>query len=279
LFAEGGVVAVKADGGGLRSIGLDKDFGFEGLPFLDAVGDAELLDGDVVAAFDAKRDNIEGNAEIAGIAAMASPIFSLPSERRTRRFWPVSGKAALPRRMAEAMSVRSWPTTALIFWTSTMGLADDSMAASVPKTRTPALSGFSFSLATRLMKFLTPSCCVEGMESERSMRKKTFMPSSGRSHWRPATARMIARRTIMRIAKAVHLRHLATWTSDLSVSHTTHAMAGISSQRKWGCVNWKFIEEAVAPTFLSAGAEAFQPPDARQECLVTCRSGDRRSAG
>ena len=32
----------------------------------------------------------------------------------------------------------------------------------------------------------------------------------------------------------------------------------------------------VAPTFLSAGWEAFQPPVARQECLATCRLESRR---
>ena len=31
---------------------------------------------------------------------MASPMFSLPSEIRTMRRWPVSGNAAVPRRIA-----------------------------------------------------------------------------------------------------------------------------------------------------------------------------------
>ena len=36
--------------------------------------------------------------------------------RSTRRFWPVSGKAAVPRRIAAARSVRSVPTTANSFY-------------------------------------------------------------------------------------------------------------------------------------------------------------------
>jgi hypothetical protein len=83
-------------------------------------------------------------------ALMASPMFSLPSDMTTRRFWPVSGNAAVASRIAAARSVRSVPTTAWIFCTSTAALGDDSMLASAPKTITPALSSFFFSLEMRL---------------------------------------------------------------------------------------------------------------------------------
>ena len=54
LLAEWRVVAVEANGGGLGSVGLDENFGFERLAFLDAIWDAELLDGDVVAVWTLK---------------------------------------------------------------------------------------------------------------------------------------------------------------------------------------------------------------------------------
>ena len=63
LLAERLFVAIKAHGGALRLVGLDEDFCVEGLAFLHAAGQAQLLHGDVVPAFGAERDDIDGHAQ------------------------------------------------------------------------------------------------------------------------------------------------------------------------------------------------------------------------
>ena len=105
------------------------------------------------------------------------------------------------------------------------------MLASVPKTMTPALSTFFFSLEMRLTYSLAASCCGEGMLSERSSAKKTFMPSTGRSHCRPAMANTRAISTTMRMPSAVQRRQGLTCTSVFQANQITHASAGASSSR------------------------------------------------
>ena len=63
LFAKRLFVAIQPDGGALRLVGLDEDFCVEGLAFLHAAGQAQLLHGDVVAALRAERNDIDGHAQ------------------------------------------------------------------------------------------------------------------------------------------------------------------------------------------------------------------------
>src|SRR6266516_1466482 len=79
------------------------------------------------------------------------------------------------------------------------------------------------------------------MLSERSSRKKTFMPSCGRFHCRPAMARVSANTIMNRSANAVHRRHALICTSDFQVSQTVQGTAGTSSNNHTGLVNWKFM--------------------------------------
>ena len=55
--------------------------------------------------------------------------------------------------------------------------------------------------------------------------------SIGKSHCNPAMAKTIARTTIVRIIKAIHLRHALTWTSLLKAYQNTQPNAGSSSSR------------------------------------------------
>ena len=103
-------------------------------------------------------------------ACTASPMFSLPSEKSTSRFWPVSGNAAVPRRMAPAISVRSAPTTVwMVLVCRAIGVRDNSMPASVPNTIKPALSVDCFSAEASSM-WAVP-CSEGGTLCERSSRK------------------------------------------------------------------------------------------------------------
>src|ERR1044071_10032525 len=79
------------------------------------------------------------------------------------------------------------------------------------------------------------------MLSERSSRKKTFMPSCGRFHCTPAMARTRARTITNRTANAIHRRQAPIWTSDFTVNHTVQGTAANSSKSHSGWVNWKFI--------------------------------------
>ena len=167
-------------------------------------------------------------------------MFSLPSDSRTSRFWPVSGKAAVPSRIAPARSVRSVPTTAWIFSTLTNGLTDDSMLASLPKTSTPALSTAFFRAKASLTYSRAASCWDDGMLSERSRTKKTFMPSIGRSHCKPASANPSASTMTRRTPSAIQRRTGLTCTSDFHASHTTQPTAGSINQSQTGFVNWTF---------------------------------------
>ena len=154
FFAEKLFVAKEPDGGRGGLVGLDEDFDLEGLALLELGRHLEFLHRDIVGdghAHGHARPRSRPSCWLAASTAlMASPTFSLPSVSRTRRFWPVSGKAAVPSRIAAARSVRSVPTTAWIFCKSRAELGEDSMLASLPKTITPALSVLFFCLAILL---------------------------------------------------------------------------------------------------------------------------------
>ena len=143
LFAEQLIIAIEAHGGGLRLVRLSEDLDLERLALFDAARQAKFLHRNIAPLRHAQRaatSIVTPSGFAAKTAPRASPMFSLPSDMITSRFCPVSGKAAVPSRIAPAISVRSVPTTAWIFSTLTMGLIDDSMLASLPKTRTPARS-------------------------------------------------------------------------------------------------------------------------------------------
>ena len=109
LFAQKLFVAIEPHGGRLRLVGLDEDFDLEGLAFFELGWHLDFLNGNIVGPRDAHRHNIDRDSQRLGRqhALMASPMFSLPSVSSTRRFWPVSGNAAVPSRIAAARSVRS----------------------------------------------------------------------------------------------------------------------------------------------------------------------------
>ena len=169
--------------------------------------------------------SVTPNRRAASTACIASPMFSLPSESSTRRFCPVSGKAAEPRRSALAMSVRSVGTTArtLVSLVSILSLAVVSIAGSVPNTSRPERSSFFFSPANLLTILRAASCCGDGMESERSSRKNTFTPSSGFIHCTPAMASTSSSATTKRRPAAIHRRQAPMCTSDFSASQRIHA--------------------------------------------------------
>ena len=164
-------------------------------------------------------------------AAIASPMFSLPSDMITNRFWPVSANAAVPSRIAEARSERCVSTTASTFSRLIASFGIRSMLASVPKMMTPALSTDFFCSAILLTRDFAASCCAEGTLSERSNTKKTFIPSTGSNHCKPAMASTRARQTTTRNARAVRRRHGAICTSVFHASHAIHASAGSASSR------------------------------------------------
>src|SRR5207248_10252803 len=60
----------------------------------------------------------------------------------------------------------------------------------------PILSSFFFCVTALVTYFTAPSCCGDGMLSDRSSTKKTFTPSSGRFHCKPAIPRISASKTI-----------------------------------------------------------------------------------
>ena len=75
------------------------------------------------------------------------------------------------------------------------------------------------------------------MLSERSSTKKTFTPSSGRFHCKPAIAKISAISTTPRKINAAQRRHELICTSLFRNSQITHASAGAPNQRNCGCVN------------------------------------------
>ena len=121
-------------------------------------------------ASDARKPELEPAVRSVAVPdrRISPPTFSFPSESSTSLFWPVSGKAAVPRRRALAMSVRSTPTTAWIWRKSIWELGLVSMEASAPKTKTPAVSLAFLALKDWLTKARAASCCGEGMLCERS---------------------------------------------------------------------------------------------------------------
>ena len=165
LLAQEPVVLEQSQRRGPVGVRLHEDAHLEGLSLLEAGGHAELLDGDVAAPRHAQRHDIHGDAEAARLPRRH------PGRRRrsrcrrrarTSRFWPVSGKAAVPNRMALARSLRSVPTTAWIFCTSTWLLGVISMAAPLPKTTTPPRSTVFLSSETRLTYSRACSCWSDG---------------------------------------------------------------------------------------------------------------------
>ena len=158
-------------------------------------------------------------------------MFSFPSDISTIRFCPVSAKAAVASRTAEATSDLCVSTTASTFSKLIASFGIRSMLASVPKMMTPALSSFFFCSAILLTRDFAASCCADGTLSERSNTKNTFMPSTGRRHCTPAMARMSALQTMTRNTNADHRRHGAICTSVFHASHAIQAIAGSASNR------------------------------------------------
>jgi hypothetical protein len=111
LFAQRAVVEIEADGGRLRLVGLGENFTSKVCPFLTVVGRVNFRIETSLPRLvpNGTTSRLTPSGSAAARADMASPTFSFPSDSSTSRFWPVSGKAAVPRRMALAMSVRSTP--------------------------------------------------------------------------------------------------------------------------------------------------------------------------
>ena len=75
------------------------------------------------------------------------------------------------------------------------------------------------------------------MESERSSRKKTFTPSIGFFHCKPAMASTTSSVTTTRSETAVQRRHDVICTSVFHASHATQAQASGRSRSQCGWVN------------------------------------------
>ena len=128
------------------------------------------------------------------------------------------------------MSVRSVPTTAWIFSAPAKTLAVVSKAASVPKMRKPPWSRSSLFRAQRLAWSRDCSCWADGTESDRSNRKNTTIPFSGRFHCRPARAKISASSPTRRTPLEAHRRHGDNEASDFHANQTVHATVGGSSR-------------------------------------------------
>ncbi len=63
LLAQRLFIAIEAHGRSLRPVGLDEDFGLEGLSFLDAVGQSEFLHRHIVAALHSQRHDVQGHPQ------------------------------------------------------------------------------------------------------------------------------------------------------------------------------------------------------------------------
>src|SRR5436190_11601576 len=79
------------------------------------------------------------------------------------------------------------------------------------------------------------------MLSERSSKKKAFMPSCGCFHCNPAIASISASTMAIRSPNAVQRRHALICTSDFTASHMVQGTAISSRYSHPGLVNWKFI--------------------------------------
>ena len=125
----------------------------------------------------------------ASTALMASPTFSLPSDMQHQALLAGLGKGRGGQADGGGQVGAFGADDGLDLLQVHRGVgrgfdaglgAEDDDARPCPPSSSPWQIRLTYSRAA--------SCCGEGTLSERSSTKKTFMPSTGRSHWRPAMA-------------------------------------------------------------------------------------------
>ena len=116
------------------------------------------------------------------------PVVSLPSERRTIRFWASSGKSAEASRRAEPMSVADRTGADAIRSISRSSAGSRSTSAPRPKATIPAASPSGMSARLSRTKASASSRPSSPTESDRSTTKTVARRSTGRTSRKPARA-------------------------------------------------------------------------------------------
>ena len=161
-------------------------------------------------------------------SAWPPPVVSLPSDRRTMRFWASSGNSAVASRSAAPTSVAVVTGVEASREISATSDGNRSTSACFPNATMPATSPLGMSVSDSRMKASASSRPAFPTESDMSTTKTVASRSTGRTIRNPARASTSAVSSTVRRTREIRRRPAPTRRRALRYSPIVIASSGIS---------------------------------------------------